>query len=330
MKQSFWRKYGLAIGVGFFYGLSMRLIFGLPLAAGSWEDVFVVMSYAFVFIMPLVLGAVTVALAPPASRRSWVRWLFMPWLPCLLMLLAALVLGWEGLICVVFVTPIMLLLASIGGLLGGLLSRRGSTPTAVFASLLLLPLAVSPLEPRQSKDSLRTVRTHLVIHAERARVWKELVRVPTIHDHERRRSFFHAIGIPKPVEATLSYDGPGGIRVARFAQGIVFHETITEWEAERSLGFTVQVEPQSIPPQTLDEHVRVGERYFDVLSGRFQLDPDPTGGVLLTLSSRHRITTPFNWYAAWWSEWVMADIQQTICQVIKQRSEQYPIAPPRP
>lgn len=321
MKRSFWQKYSMAIGTGFIYGLTMRLVFGLHLTDGVWENVFAVMSYAFIFFMPLVIGIITVTLAPPASRRTWISWLFMPWVPALLMLLAALLLGWEGLICAVFVAPIMLLLASIGGLLGGLLSRHGSRPPYLFISLALLPFAVSPVEPRLPQDSFRTVITQIAIRAERDVVWKAIVRVPPIRDDERRVSFFHSIGIPKPLEATLSYDGLGGIREARFEQGMVFHETITEWEPEQSLAFTIRVDATSIPLEALDEHVRVGERYFDVLSGRFQMDPDSAGGVLLTLSSRHRITTPFNWYALLWSEWVMADIQQTICQVIKKRSE---------
>lgn len=321
MHTSFWRKYGLAIASGFLYGLTLRLLFGFQPSSSVWSSVFTVMSYAFIFFMPVVIGAMTVALAPPQPALTWVAWLFMPWLPCLLMLLAALLLGWEGLICVVFAAPIMLLCASLGGLLGGLIRRYGSRRQYVFASIILLPFAVSPLESHLPQDAFRTVTTAMVINAPAAVVWQEIIRVPPIQDHERRVSFLHHIGIPRPLEATLSHEGPGGIREARFEQGILFYEEITTWQPEQALGFTIRVEPQSIPPQALDEHVRVGERYFDVLFGHFQITSYPAGGILLTLSSRHRITTPFNWYAALWSEWVMADIQETICQVIKKRSE---------
>jgi hypothetical protein len=37
-----------------------------------------------------------------------------------------------------------------------------------------------------------------------------------------------------------------------------------------------------------------------------------------------------HWYASFWSEWGMADIQKTICQVIKQRSEWPLMAQHRP
>jgi hypothetical protein len=170
-------------------------------------------------------------------------------------------------------------------------------------------------------DAFHTVSNAVAIQASPEVVWKEIVRVPEIRSEERRSSIFHVIGIPKPIEATLSQEGIGGVREARFEKGIVFHETIDEWEPNRSLGFAIRIDPASVPPDALDEHVRVGGEYFDVLSGRFQIDQKADGSVVLRLSSRHRITTPFNWYSSLWSERVMQDIQETICRVVKQRSE---------
>lgn len=108
----------------------------------------------------------------------------------------------------------------------------------------------------------------LTIDADPGVVWGQIVRIPEIQETERSTSFYHRIGIPKPIEATLSHDGPGGIREARF-----------------------------------------------------EIEPRPQGGVVLHLSSRHRLTTPFNWYSSFWSDRVMQDIQETICRVVKGRSE---------
>lgn len=47
----------------------------------------------------------------------------------------------------------------------------------------------------------------------------------------------------------------------------------------------------------------------------------PDGNVELHLSSPHRVSTDFNWYAHYWIDGVMADIQETILTVIQKRCE---------
>ena len=316
------RGHYVAVGVGLFYGLACRLIFGLNSSFSVLDGVFTVMSFAFLFFVPLAIGGLTVAFAPRESSRRWPYRIFMPWVSSLLMVLAAGVLAWEGLICIVFALPIILVLASLGGIVAGLIVGRAGHRGLVLAGFAFLPFLVVPAERQAAEGPQdRIVQTTIGIQADPENVWREIVRVPEIRVDERRSSFFHFIGIPKPIEAVLSYDGVGGIREARFEKGIVFREKVKEWEPPRVLGFDIRVDPASIPPDALDEHVRVGDRHFDVLYGRFEIEPRPEGGVVLRLDSRHRITTPFNWYSAFWSDWVMRDIQETICQVIKTRSE---------
>ncbi|HEX6770882.1 MAG TPA: hypothetical protein VF126_02565 [Acidobacteriaceae bacterium] len=72
---------------------------------------------------------------------------------------------------------------------------------------------------------------------------------------------------------------------------------------------------------TLDEHVKVGGRYFDVLEGEYQLEPLADGETVLHLSSRERVSTHFNAYPGFWTDPVMRSIQSSILQVIKQRAE---------
>ncbi len=43
--------------------------------------------------------------------------------------------------------------------------------------------------------------------------------------------------------------------------------------------------------------------------------------VFQTRSVSHRLSTPLNAYAGWWSEWVMRQIQGSILVVIRNRCE---------
>jgi hypothetical protein len=66
----------------------------------------------------------------------------------------------------------------------------------------------------------------------------------------------------------------------------------------------------------------VGGRFYDVLDGTYVIEPLEPGRCLLRLSSSHRLSTPFNRYAGWWSEWVMRQIQGSILHVIRARCQQ--------
>lgn len=152
-------------------------------------------------------------------------------------------------------------------------------------------------------------------------VWQNIERVRAIRKEELPSSWAHAIGFPDPVEATLSHEGVGGVRNASFAGNVFFLETVDLWEPKQRLGFTIAAETDKIPSTTLDEHVRVGGEYFDVLRGEYRLEPLAKNLTRLHLSSQHRLSTDFNWYAHLWTDAIMADLQKRILYVVKARSQ---------
>jgi hypothetical protein len=189
-----------------------------------------------------------------------------------------------------------------------------------LSCVLLLPLAICYAEhslthPRQ----IRHVENTIMIAAPAARVWQNIVRVPMISRDEYHASWVNRIGFPRPLEATLSHEGIGGVRHASFARGVVFVETVDVWEPQRHLGFSIKAD--NIPASTLDEHATIGGEYFDVLHGSYTIEPVDVGHVRLRLASDQRLSTDFNWYAHLWSDAVMSDIQRNILAVIKRRAE---------
>ena len=61
--------------------------------------------------------------------------------------------------------------------------------------------------------------------------------------------------------------------------------------------------------------------FYNVLDGTYEIEPRNDGACILHLSSTHRLSTRFNGYAGWWSEWVMDQVQGSILEVIRKRSE---------
>lgn len=310
--------YGATIGL--LYGIAVRLMARFYHGDGS-----AVMLLGFLVFMPFAVGFIAVFIAErKQAQRVWV-WLLLPWLPVLAGAATAMLALLEGLICVVMFLPLGLIVSTVGGLLGGATARflrsRRSRNLSV-ACIMFLPFFVAPWEQQAFHTwELRSVENVVDIQAPAAVVWRNIERVPRIRPEELPSSWSHGIGFPDPIEATLSHEGVGGVRDATFEGGVLFIETVDVWEPERRLEFSIQAQADRIPPTTFDEHVRVGGPYFDVLRGKYRLEPLADGKIRLHLSSRHRVSTDFNWYARLWTDAIMADLQTRILQVIKRRCE---------
>ena len=106
-----------------------------------------------------------------------------------------------------------------------------------------------------------------------------------------------------------------------FTNGLVFHETVSEYVDRKKMVFSIKAYPYEIPSATMDEHVVIGGQYFDVLNGTYELEKLNDTTYRLNLYSHYKLTTTFNFYASWWAKWIMKDIQNNILQVEKRRAE---------
>ena len=309
-----WQTWG-PFGLGLAYGLVARFLIGLD-AAG---DLFGVMSIGFIFFVPLAIGFVTVYALP--EPLTWGRALSAPLVPVLLTLLGALVLLWEGLICVVVWLPLAAVLGMVGGGIAAVVRRIDTRRRSlVLVSAAALPFLVAPVEA-QFDDPVqgRVVEDVVEIEAPAAVVWEQIREVPAIAAAELGPSFAHAVGFPRPIEARLVGTGVGSVRYATFEGDVTFVERVTDWDEPRELAFAIDA--SAVPATTFDEHVAVGGRYFDVLEGRYRIREVAPGRVALSLSSTHRLSTRFNAYTRIWTDLFMRDIQQNILDVIRERSE---------
>ena len=319
LSRNRWVLSGVALGL--LYGLAMRIAVRFHV----WDNGIAVMTWGFVFGVPLVVGFLTVFVAERERRLPVWKWFLLPWLPVIGMALGTLVMLFEGRICIAMFLPVGMVCASIGGVAAGILGRLSGHSRAndvVAGCVLLLPMLISPWESRvlYSKE-IRDTETFIDITAPPSSIWTNIERVAAIQPAELPNSWSHRIGFPNPIEATLSYEGIGGIRDATFSGGVLFIETIDEWRPEQRLGFSIKAQTDQIPNTTLDEHVRIGGSFFDVLHGEYTLESLGNGVTRLHLSSQHRVSTDFNWYARIWTNAIMADLQTRILHVIKDRCE---------
>lgn len=308
-------RHGRIVGVlvAVAYGLILRAIIDFHI----WEGAITVMSVAYIVLVPAVVGYLAVR---PDSAPSWPRTLFLPWPPVVAVTAVLALIGREGAICIIMALPILLVGASLGGIVAKLQKRRTTASALMVAAL---PFALGGIEGQVAAPyDVHTVDNVIDIAASPAVVWREIVSVREIQAAEMPGNplFLH-MGFPRPLSAEIDREAVGGIRKARFAGGLLFLETVTELQPERLLSFGIAAQTDQIPPGTLDDHVTIGGPYFDVLQGAYRIEPLTPGHVRLHLQSRLRVSTHFNWYATLWVDAVMASIQRNILAVEKVRAE---------
>jgi hypothetical protein len=323
----FWRRARvtlLSVLSGALLGLFYRALLGSKLIPSDLAPAALYLSFAFLVSVPVAIGYLTVAQYLGGKARAelrWYKWLGLPWLAVLLILAVALAVGWEGRICVLMAAPILLTFSLLGGLVARIAwdSRRSRHSTTL--SVCVLPAVLLLIEGRVPvPDQIRTVHTAILIDAPPIAVWDNIKRVRAILPEELPGAWVDRVGFPRPIEATLSHEGMGGVRRASFTGGLIFTETVSAWEPERHLRFSIRANTASIPPSTLDEHVTIGGAAFDTLEGEYALEP-VGGKVLLHLNSRERLSTHVNAYAGFWTDAVMRSIQNQILEVIRKRCE---------
>ena len=312
------QDFKVSIIAGVIYGVFAQLF----ARTGFFNEALLVMSFSYVIILPFCLGWIAVQVASEEERAQWVICVLRPIGVVALCMLIAFLVGWEGTICVIMAFPIYIPLAMLGGLIAHLVFKRAKkTNDKRFYAVLILPLMLGPIETSSLPlpKEIRQVHTEISLSASPEQIWPHIIRVRRIH--EPQQGFFYQMGFPKPLEATLSHEGVGGVREAKFERGLTFFETVTEWDPLKKIKFTIQAHPDTVPLTTLDPHVVPGGAFFEALEGCYTIVPHPHDPrkSILKLSSQYRLSTHFNFYASWWSDWLMEEIQNNILNVIEQR-----------
>lgn len=308
----------IIFGTAAVYGLICRLLFAWQPLEG-WLQI---VSASFMYSMPFSLGALVCFLGYKLDRPTKFWALGAPVICMLILLAGGVLFRLEALFCAVVAAPVVTAFSFLGGLVMSLLIERFSGHKFQITFWVLLPYAISPFEQMwQMPHETRIMRDSIVIQAPAGVVWDHIKTVDAITPGELRWQWIYLLGFPRPIAATLDLEAVGGKRHATFERDVSFYEVVTHWEPAKKLAFTIQADPEFIPRNAFDEHIIVGGRFYDVLDGTYELETQSDGSTVLHLSSSHRLSTVFNSYAGWWSEFVMHQIQGSILHVIRTRCE---------
>jgi hypothetical protein len=297
-------------------GLLLRFLFsGEP--GGSWSA----MAGSFIYLAPMLVGAITVYVAETIERRSWGYYFGAPFLANLLFVLGTLVIMWEGLICAIVIMPMFAFVGAIGGLAMGLVCRVTNWPKQAILSLAALPIALGlGGDYVPTPTVLSSVQHSIFVNAPPAKVWQQINYATNIRPEEFGATWAAKIGVPMPLSGVTEMTPTGRVRKSLWDKSVHFDEPIADWVPERYMRWTYRFDPTSFPPQALDDHVMIGGHYFDLHDTSFTLTPE-LGGTRLAIAAHYRVSTQFNFYADRVAQLLLGNMLETGLAFYKNRSE---------
>jgi hypothetical protein len=247
--------------VGVLYGIVLRIWF-----SGNPGGPYAAMMGSFVYLAPFLVGAVTVYVAEKRQRRSWSYYLWASFLANQLFVLGTMLIMIEGLICVIVIAPLFGLIGMVGGFLMGIVCRWTKWPKHTLQSLAVLPFVLGGFEHRiPLPERISAVEKMQYVEAPPEQVWQHLMDARDITPKEVESAWMYRIGVPLPQAGVTEQTDQGLVRHVTMGKGIHFDQVATQWEAGRYVRWAYRFTNDSIPPRALDDHVKIGGHYFDLI-----------------------------------------------------------------
>ncbi len=273
---------------------------------------------------PIVCGVVSVLAYNRRGKKLLGESLFVSFLSGCFSLIGFILVGLEGLICLVMVLPLALPLFVFGGFLGFLLSRairrRMNSDIASFVLVALVPFFMGFENRIDEQATVREVASKIVIEGNIENVRSEVVGFTPIPEPE---NLLFKIGIAYPKSARIEGTGVGAIRYCNFSTG-TFVEPITHWEENKRLAFVVAEQP--LPMTEVSPYVGIHPPHLDwaVISerGEFLLNDLGDGKIeLVGTTWFHTVMEPEP-YWGWLSDRMIHAIHARVLNHIKTTVEQ--------
>jgi hypothetical protein len=301
---------------GALMGIALRLVFSTePGSAYS------AMAWPFITFAPIAIGAVTVYVAEKKARRSWGYYVRASALAATLTVLGTLLIMIEGLICAFIIFPLFALLGIVGGLAMGVVCRTTNWPKHAAYSFAVLPVFLAPLAPPdQAGPRLFMTERHVAIPAPPGAIWRHLLDAPDIRPDEVDQAWMYRIGVPLPRSGVTQATPAGLVRHVTMGKGIHFDQVAESWQSNRYVRWQYRFAADSFPPKALDDHVRIGGHYFDLVDTEYQLTPEKDGTTLLNIRMHYRVSTGFNWYAVPVARLLIGNFEDVILRFYRQRA----------
>jgi hypothetical protein len=306
-RQAWLNRMGWAVPLvcGALVGIAMRLLFH-----GKPGEPYQPMMRSFVLLVPVLVGALAVYLAERVRRRSWSYYFWVGAGANALLVCGAFLIMIEGLICVILAVPLFGLIGGIAGLGMGAVCRWTDWPKHAVYGFAALPLLLGGFEQNIPLPlEVHSVERTYMVSAPPEKIWPQLVAAENIRPSEIGGAWMYRIGVPLPLSAVTELVNGKEVRHIKMGKGIQFNQVAADWEPNRRVRWLYLFAQDSFPAGALDDHVRIGGAYFDVLDTEYTLR-EVSGGTELRARMSYRVSTSFNWYARPIAEFLIGNFEE--------------------
>lgn len=303
---------GLAVGVTYTLVIMVFSVYGL----GSY-------GAALFYGAPVVTGAAAAYVYNRPFRRRFTRTLTLACVVAVCCSAAFLLLGLEGLICVVMALPILAPMMMLGAALGWLLARgaprqQRRDDSGMVGALIILPV-LAGVESAALRPAERLLASEVIIAAPPDKVWDAVVEFPQI---DAPPDWFFRLGIAMPQRARIVGHGVGAVRYCEFTTG-AFVEPITAWAPGERLAFDVVDQPEPMYELTPYRHLHPPHLTgaFRSTRGEFQLIALPGGRTRLVGRTWYTLDLAPHAYWRVWTDQIVHRIHLRVLRHVRRVAE---------
>jgi len=267
------------------------------------SNTFVVSTFV---IIPILIG-LTSAYICRNTRMKTLRYIGLSTINTLIAILFSFIFLREGVICLLIVSPLILVFVTLGALVGKFIFRKkNNTINISVISTLLLVFAVDLLSHHEFTAK---VSDTIIVNAPVEKVWPLVVEYEPITMKENYWLF--KVGMPSPVQSTVDGHEVGAGRKCIFSNGYVFDEKMVVYEPNKELTFDIVSQPRD--PEIMG--------HIDIQRGQFILVDNGNGTTTLIGNSWYKLYVFPTIYFDAWAESITRNVHLRVMEHIKMLAE---------
>ena len=274
------------------------------------EQTFSGSSGVFVFstfvIVPLLMGLISAYFWRDLKMKT-IRYIGLSFINTLIAIALSAIFLREGVICLLIVSPLILIFVMAGALIGKLIFRRRNNTlnVSLFGVLLLVFVA----DVLSDHEFAAKVSDTVIVNAPVEKVWPLVVEYEPIKMKENYWLF--KVGMPSPVQSTVDGHEAGAGRKCIFSNGYVFDEKMVVYKPNEELTFDIITQPRD--PEIMG--------HIDILRGQFILIDNGNGTTTLIGNSWYRLYVFPVAYFDIWAESITRNVHLRVMDHIKIQAE---------
>ncbi|RZK55513.1 MAG: hypothetical protein EOO91_13985 [Pedobacter sp.] len=213
----------------------------------------------------------------------------------------------EGFICLIIVSPLIIGFVITGAFIGrAILKKNNQKLNVSFVGLLLLVFVIDSTSEHNYENM---VSDEVTVNARPDEIWKHVIAFDKIK--EKNNYWLFKVGMPSPMQTTVSEKKLGANRKCIFSNGYIFDEKIVAFEVNKDLTFDIIGQPKD--PEIMG--------HIDIKKGQFLLKDNGDGTTTLIGNSWYKLHVFPIWYYDLWAESITRNVHIRVMEHIKQLSE---------